>query len=303
MLQTLTLVGIFLAAAPDDSPEVKKKARDLFQAGLTLVNQGRFAEALERFEQTWAVRPHPSIQYNIGRCEEQLDHPFNALRAFREYLRLSPNAADREQVFESIARLERKLRAKGLQELSVEVDRPGATVRLDGVELGAAPVSLALPVGPHRVQVTLEGYEPIEQELALTTTRPAQLSLRLTPVREAPQPSVVADSPRVQKPVVLEPPAPEPTSVALTPPAPPPNHVPSIIAGSVAVAAAGVAGGLLAGSYSNAGTLAKADPSRTGPQTEALLAGGRAMGTGSEVAWGVAGAAAVTFIILLVVGK
>ena len=100
------LIALSLAAAPakaapapaaDESGDVKK-AKDLFQWGQKLYKQARYAEAIAKFEEAYSVRPHPVIYFNIGKCYEQLGETAKALRAYRDYLRLAPDAKDKETV-------------------------------------------------------------------------------------------------------------------------------------------------------------------------------------------------------------
>src|SRR6187402_143183 len=58
-------------AAKVDPPQVVK-ARELFVRGTTLVQSAQWAEALDAFEQSAALRPHPITTYNIGACERAL---------------------------------------------------------------------------------------------------------------------------------------------------------------------------------------------------------------------------------------
>jgi tetratricopeptide (TPR) repeat protein len=288
-------------AAPASPEEARtlKQARELFTSALALYKQGRFAEALAKFEETWALRPHPSIQFNLGKCFEELGDSSKALRAYREYLRLAPEATDRDVVSESIARLERSLRAKGLQQLSVTAQPAGAHVTVDGAELGPAPATVTLPVGVHRVVVSAEGFASFEKAVLLQLLEASSLEVTLEPA------APVVDAPvRVAQPV-LEPavkPS-EPTALAATVELQPKRRVWTWVAGGVAVAAAGVAGGLLGGAYGNAGQLAQPNAARTPAEANRLYDGGKAMGVGSQVAWGVAGAAAVAAVILFIAEK
>jgi tetratricopeptide (TPR) repeat protein len=289
------------APAPASAEEASrlKQARELFTSALALYKQGRFAEALTKFEATWVLRPHPSIQFNLGKCFEELGDSSKALRAYREYLRLAPEASDRDVVAESIARLERSLRAKGLQQLSVSSEPAGAHVTVDGADLGPSPATATLPVGVHRVVVSAEGFAPYEKAVLLQLLEAASLEVKLEPARP------VADAPVLAAPPVLQPVVtqPEPTGLAATVEPQPKTRVWTWVAGGVAVAAAGVAGGLLGGSYASAGQLAQPNPARTPAEANRLYDGGKAMGVGSQVAWGVAGAAAVTAIILFIAQK
>jgi hypothetical protein len=151
----------------------------------------------------------------------------------------------------------------------------------------------------HRVVVSAEGFAPFEKAVLLQLLQASTLEVKLEPA-----PSV-ADAPvRAAEPVlqpVLAPPEPPGLAAAVEPQQRP--RVWTWVAGGVAVAAAGVAGGLLGGAYANAGQLAQPNPARTPDEANRLYGTGKAMGTGSQVAWGVAGAAAVAAIVLFIAQK
>jgi hypothetical protein len=299
MLHVLALTAVVLAAPPPAADEAATlaRARELFTAGQKSFKQARYAEALARFEETWALRPHPSIQYNIGKCHEQLGDAPRALRAYREYLRLEENAPDRAAVDEAIARLDRRLREQGLQVLEVTADKPGALVSVDGAEVGPAPLTVALPVGVHRVGVRAAGFEPFEKAVALQLSKPSALSATLTPV-----PEVVADAPRLEPSPVLVP-SPSPAPAVVVADVAPKPRVWTYVAGGVAAVGAGVAVGLLVGAQGNAAQLKSLDPARTRSDADALYSGYSTMMTGSHIAWAIAGTAAATALVLLFVEK
>ena len=127
------------------------------------------------------MRPHPVIYFNIGKCWEQLGETAKALRAYRDYLRLAPDAKDKETVSDAIANLERRLREKGLQQLMVFADPPNARISVDGKELGTSPVSIELIAGNHQLSVAAEGYEKVDRSFVMQTTRATEMTISLRP--------------------------------------------------------------------------------------------------------------------------
>ncbi|MCC7368841.1 MAG: PEGA domain-containing protein [Chloroflexi bacterium] len=65
--------------------------------------------------------------------------------------------------------------------LALTSDPPGATVEVDGVGGGAAPVELLLPPGEHRVTIRAPGYADGEYRVALTPSGAAELRADLWP--------------------------------------------------------------------------------------------------------------------------
>ncbi len=305
----LTLVGAqpqpAASATTPEAAELKKRARTEFDAATALFAQHRYADALAHFDQAWSLRPHPSLQFNIGKCHELLGHTPEALRAYREYLRLAPKANDREAVFTAISALERKLRDQGLQQLDVTVDQPGATVTVDDADLGRAPVTVALPVGVHRLRVVADGFEPYEKAVLLELVQFVDLAVSLQPRAPAP-PVVIAetDAPKVSPLPVAEPRiVPAPSAPVVVPAAPGPALQPRArvwtwVLGGVAVAGAAAGGGLLGASWSSAKELKASGANRSRDTANSLYVSTQTTGLWSTVAFATAGAAAVAAVIL-----
>jgi hypothetical protein len=208
-------------------------------------------------------------------------------------------------VFASIARLERSLREKGLQQLSVTADQPDARVMVDEVELGAAPATTALPVGTHRLRVVADGFETLDRSVVLDLVQPVEIAAALQP--KAPPPPVVSVEPepakfpvRAPEPMVLTPSKlPTVPVVASTSASP---RVWTWVVGGLALASAATGGVLLGTAYANANpTVLNANTARTRDQANALYQGVQSPWLGSTVAFGIAGAAAIAAIILFFV--
>jgi outer membrane receptor protein involved in Fe transport len=83
--------------------------------------------------------------------------------------------------------------------LVVNADERGAAIDVDGVAQGFTPAVLSLPVGRHRVAVTLRGFRPVQRTVVITADRQVRLDIELLP-----SDSVEAAS-RVPEPVELAP--------------------------------------------------------------------------------------------------
>lgn len=290
------------APAADDGGNVAK-AKELFQWGQKLYKQARYAEAISKFEEAYAVRPHPVIYFNIGKCWEQLGETAKALRAYRDYLRLAPDAKDKETVSDAIANLERRLREKGLQQLMVFADPPNARISVDGKELGSSPASVELIAGNHQLSVTAEGFEKVERSFVMQTTRATEMTISLRPTKTE-TPPLATDTPKAEpkKDTVADPgpPPPLPPPV-VTAPVEKKGRVWTYVAGGVAVASLGTAIGLGVGANGNATELTTKQHSQA--EAQALYNSASGMATGANVAYGVAGVALATAVVLFFVEK
>lgn len=308
------LISLFLAApAPKAKPAAAaeeggdvKKAKELFQWGQKLYKQARYAEAISKFEEAYAVRPHPVIYFNIGKCWEQLGETAKALRAYRDYLRLAPDAKDKETVSDAIANLERRLREKGMQQLMVFADPPSARISVDGKELGSSPVSVELIAGNHTLTVVADGFEKVDRSFVMQTTRATEMTISLRPVGKEPvkepvKEPIASDAPKVE-PKKDDPGTPPPMPpVVVTPVETKKGRLWTYVAGGVAVASLGAGIGLGVAANGNAAELRRVE--HTQMEAQNLHDSATGMATGANVAYGVAGVAAATAVILFFIEK
>lgn len=303
---------IFAAPAPRAAKPAKtaetsetKEARELFQRAQKLYKQARYAEAIEKFEAAYAVRPHPVIFFNIGKCYEQLNETPKALRAYRDYLRMAPDATDRDTVTDAIANLERRLKDRGVQQLLVFADPAQARIEVDGKDLGTSPASIELPAGNHQLTVRADGYETVTRSFVMSITRATEMTVNLrTAAKDGPPPSPVVDVPRDEpKATALVPAATEPSTELTKKVEPAPakkSRLWTWVASGVAVASAGAATGLGVAANSDASDLrSNRQPSRA--DADALVKGAENKALGANVMWGVAAGAAITAVVLFFV--
>jgi len=72
-------------AAPANESSIEA-AREAFRLGAASARAGRWDVALEAFERSHRLRPHPVTSYNLGYCERAIGHATRALRAFHRAL-------------------------------------------------------------------------------------------------------------------------------------------------------------------------------------------------------------------------
>lgn len=291
---------VSLGAAPAAADDATR-AKDIFKVAQKLYKEARYADAIAKFEEAYVLKPSPVIIYNIGKCHEQLGDVPKAMRSYRDYLRLAPDAKDKDTVGDAIANLERRLKEKGLQQLLVFADPPAALIEVDGKVLGNSPASIELTAGNHTLKVKADGYETTERSFVMQTARATEMTINLRKV-EASTPPLDAPKKDEPKPVALTP----STSTATTgstevtktaEPAKKGGRVWTWVAGGLAVASAGAGVGL---GVAAQGTAAKVPMAPIG-QAPAQAQQAQGLAMGANVAYGVAGAAAVTAVILFFV--
>jgi tetratricopeptide (TPR) repeat protein len=122
-------------------------AEALFRAGRDASRRGDVATACERYRESYRLVPTPGTLLNIAVCEADLGQLADAWRHYQEVI----NSLSRDD--QRVALATEKLRAleARLPRLTIACapDAPAdLSVRLDGIELGAASLGVALPVNP-----------------------------------------------------------------------------------------------------------------------------------------------------------
>ncbi len=132
------------------------EAKQRFDEGLKLADDGNHEAARLKFSQAYAVFKSPSVLYNLARSEQLTGHDLEALEHFREFVKMGadPKITDtqRAKARENIAELEKKVG-------QIDIEAPaGAQVKVDGKVLPEVPRE-PLPIAPgrHTVEATFEG--------------------------------------------------------------------------------------------------------------------------------------------------
>jgi tetratricopeptide (TPR) repeat protein len=94
----------------DDPATVAAKRH--FAKAEKLFALGRFDTALVEYEAAFDAKPLPGFLFNIGQCHRNLHDYEAAVFSFRKYLRLLPDADNRDDVEELIRDLEAKQAAE-----------------------------------------------------------------------------------------------------------------------------------------------------------------------------------------------
>ena len=195
---------------------------------------------------------HADLVFNVGQAYEKIGDVSNALRSYREYLRLLPAAADRATVEASIKNLEARLRERGVQQVSIFSTPAGATLILDEKPVGQTPWTGEIAPGRHLAVLKATGYPDNAKEFLLASDRAMDLDIALSTAGSG----VTTLAPR---------PGEAPVAPPVMPPEAPQRHVApwTIAALGVGVAGLGAALGLELARKS-AESSARADPTQVG---------------------------------------
>jgi tetratricopeptide (TPR) repeat protein len=86
-----------------------KEAKEHFFKGEKLFALGRFEAARDEYEAAFEAKPLPEFLYNIGQCHRNLGDFESAIFSFRKYIKLKPDADNRDAVEELIDELQDEL--------------------------------------------------------------------------------------------------------------------------------------------------------------------------------------------------
>lgn len=194
ILQAALLAALVVTVAPPSAwAQDGDEAATAFREGLRQFGAEDYAGARASFERAYRAQPNVRVLANIADCQA---HEGNIAEAVMTYRRFLADAAD--DVPAAARRLvERRvadLRAQ-VCDLRVTVEPAGATILVDGAEIGTAPLPepVAISSGEHRVQARLAGHETVTRtvqareggDLVVAVTLPV---LQATPVEAEPTP-------------------------------------------------------------------------------------------------------------------
>lgn len=151
------------ARAQDD--ETVQMARERFQEGVDYYDQRDYEKARLAFLQAYALKAHPAVLLNLAQSELRADRPADAATHFAKYLRENDEASEAER---QEAELGFAAARTKVAEVDVTVDVEGATVSVDGDEVGKSPLPGPLYLAP--------GTHTIEARSASGKTASAQVS-------------------------------------------------------------------------------------------------------------------------------
>ena len=192
-------------ARAEPTPADQALAAALFDDGRKLFTEGKTDEACTKLGRSYELEAALGTLLNLAVCHDKQGKTASAWAEFNSAVDLADKARDParkrfalEQVKATSARLSRLMvRAPALPS--------GASVKLDGRDLGPALLGTAVPLDPgdHRVEVTAPGKRTFAVTVKVDPG-PAQRTLDVPPLDD-----------EATAPPVIEPP---PANTALTPP-------------------------------------------------------------------------------------
>jgi len=157
------------AAPPPDPPNAAAvaEAKKLFERAIKLYKEKAYREALALFVRAYELAPRASLAKNIAQCYRDLLDFASAYDAYNDYLdkygaTLPPSeVATIKTVIAELAQLTGAIK--------IQVSEPGATVTIDGREIGTTPIAkpIRVKLERHRIAISKAGYEPITKDVEM----------------------------------------------------------------------------------------------------------------------------------------
>ena len=156
-------------AAVDDA---QVKAKEHYTKGKALYDKGSYADAMAEFQMAYDLKPHPSVLKSIGECKVQINDIPGAIAVFERYLE-DPAATKRDEVNAKIVEIKAMMAMVDLSSVPT-----GAGITVDGaVTDKVTPVTLNLTPGDHTIVLNADGYEPLEKPLTLAKGEKKQVAI------------------------------------------------------------------------------------------------------------------------------
>lgn len=181
MLLALVGIGSFSSVAHADEAEAKARAQALFERGITAYKEARYKDAIDSFLDAHREYPSPTLSFNAARAYEKMGDNAGALRFYREYLRQTPDATDKARVNERVADLEKKLVARGVQQITILSNVTGAQAIIDGKPVGVTPWTGEIAPGKHELELRQAGYAEAKGNFELPADHAIDFELQMKP--------------------------------------------------------------------------------------------------------------------------
>ncbi len=172
-----------LAAVAQPAPPTVDTADEadlLFRRGIAAYRERRIEDALADLLASNRLVPNRNVMFNIARCYEQLGSLPSAWRWYAQSATGEPDPDARAQAAAALDRITPQVAL-----VDVSTDPPGATVFVERRDLGSrgtTPLTLALPAGPQKLIVALDGHADGEVTATLRNGERTSAAATLTPL-------------------------------------------------------------------------------------------------------------------------
>jgi tetratricopeptide (TPR) repeat protein len=129
---------VLVLGGPARAAEHGKDARKVYDEATAAFGLGRYAEAAEKYEQAFSLRPDPALLYNAAQSYRLAGNKARALELYRNCLRLYPDFPNADDARNHVASLKKQL----------EDEQRAATTPAAAPRAPAAPPAPVTPLPP-----------------------------------------------------------------------------------------------------------------------------------------------------------
>jgi tetratricopeptide (TPR) repeat protein len=170
------LVALLLLCLPSlafaDKATDARRAKALFEEGIALSDDGKWADALESFQKSDALVPSATVRFNIGASQRALGKYVDAKHTLLKILASAKSAKPplKPALKKDVEKLLDEVKEKIIT-VAIHPTPSDADVEVDGAVISALPDGrLELDVGRHVFVATAEGYETTTVTKTLTAS-------------------------------------------------------------------------------------------------------------------------------------
>ena len=219
-------VGVPIPIAPTAAhaqDKLTEFAREKFMEGVKAYDAGQYEQARTLFLQAYALKRHPAVLLNLGQSELKAGYTEDAGNHLQQFQREHKGAtpAQKSAANAGIAEAQKKTAF-----IIVIVDNDGASIAVDGKNIGTSPLLAPYFVKPgkHQVSAVLNGKTTtVDANARRGTATPVTVTLNAGSPAAAPVPAVAPIPPQPQPPAYPPPGPVGPPPMAGPPMAPPPD--------------------------------------------------------------------------------
>jgi hypothetical protein len=178
LASSIALVGSIASSAHAQEADNSAQAREHFELGVRLIEQGRWQDAARELEVARQLRPTAPVLYNLGIAQRGVGRTRAAIASFREFLTLLGERAPparRAEVEGYIVELE-----ASLAHVAFQLEPSAASLVVDGEAVSSGHEDVVLDPGQHRIRVEAEGYEPAFRDITLEPGARERVEVALT---------------------------------------------------------------------------------------------------------------------------
>ena len=182
----------------DASPDTENAVAELMRTGVSRYGKKDFESARDAFEKAWRLKRHAAIAASLAEVEMKLGKYRDAAEHLSYYLAHAPTAREASRA-DAETQLEECRKHVG--RVTVAVDTPSATVFVDQVQVGAAPLEDAvwLEPGEHALHAERDGRSSPAVHITMVAGASLAIRLVLTPAPGKPTNTPSPSTPRQKR--------------------------------------------------------------------------------------------------------